>query len=384
MNIIKKSIISITAVCMLIIATALPVFGYAQSNDSVNTATSALLVPPSSLPVMEKYFGYDCKLTYSENQNWLHAINSITVNSTKYNRVDNSFGVWNDTDYYVDSSYILIGEQAMTQSCNIVIISAYGYSDLIYEINKSRTDIAIHQHSGGAATCKDLAKCTKCGQSYGELDSNHSFDQWEISAAPSCVDDGTEQRICTICGFTETQKVSATGHTEIIKNAKDATCTEEGYTGDTVCQVCGKIIENGFVIPKLAHSYVNGECVLCGLKAPENPTEATISDNTDNNDISTNENNNSNVTTNIADQNSSETVKDNPETDSQTTVDSAKNNSETDSQTTVESAKDNSQKSPSTGNNFNYAFAIAFIIAGTVTLMIFAVTKSINKRKSKV
>lgn len=369
MSKIKKSIVSIIAVCILIITTALPVFGYAQSNDSVNTATSDLLVPPSTLPAVEKYFGYDCKLTYSENQNWLNSINSITVNSTKYNKVDSSYGVWNDTDYYVASSYILIGEQAMTQNCNIVIISAEGYSDLIYEINKSRTDIAIHQHSGGTATCADLARCTVCGQSYGELDSNHSFGEWKISAAPSCVDDGTEQRICAICGFTETQKVSATGHTEIIKNAKDATCTEEGYTGDKVCQDCGEILENGYVIPKLDHSYVNGECTLCGAKVPENPTETTIPDSTDNNDSSTNENNNSNVTTNIDDKNSSETVKDNSETDSKTTVDSAKNNS---------------QKSPSTGNNFNYAFAIAFIIAGTVTLMILAVTKSINKRKSKV
>lgn len=77
-----------------IIKIALPVFGYAQSNDSVNTGTNGLLVPLSSLSVMEKYFEYDCKLTYSKNQNWLNSINNITVNKTKYNSVDSSYGVW--------------------------------------------------------------------------------------------------------------------------------------------------------------------------------------------------------------------------------------------------------------------------------------------------
>ena len=30
-----------------------------------------------------------------------------------------------------------------------------------------------------------------------------------------------------------------------LKNAKDATCTEKGYTGDKVCKDCGKVAEAG-------------------------------------------------------------------------------------------------------------------------------------------
>ena len=36
-------------------------------------------------------------------------------------------------------------------------------------------------------------------------------------------------------------------------NAKAATCTSEGYTGDTVCAKCGKVLEKGKVIAKVDH-----------------------------------------------------------------------------------------------------------------------------------
>ena len=34
-----------------------------------------------------------------------------------------------------------------------------------------------------------------------------------------------------------------------IRNAKEATCTEDGYTGDRYCKDCGALLERGEVIP---------------------------------------------------------------------------------------------------------------------------------------
>ena len=46
-------------------------------------------------------------------------------------------------------------------------------------------------------------------------------------------------------------------HTETeIRNKKDATCTEDGYTGDTCCKACGEIIASGKVIPAKGHTEV--------------------------------------------------------------------------------------------------------------------------------
>ena len=43
--------------------------------------------------------------------------------------------------------------------------------------------------------------------------------------------------------------------------AKPATCTEDGYTGDEVCKVCGEDINKGQVIPATGH-----ETQLVGAK----------------------------------------------------------------------------------------------------------------------
>ena len=48
------------------------------------------------------------------------------------------------------------------------------------------------------------------------------------------------------------EAIPAKGHGETeIKDAKDATCTEEGYTGDTYCTVCGEKIAEGETIAKV-------------------------------------------------------------------------------------------------------------------------------------
>ena len=58
--------------------------------------------------------------------------------------------------------------------------------------------------------------------------------------------------------------VPAKGHTEEIRNAKEATLTEDGYTGDTYCAECGILIKKGEVIPKggvIVSWVVEGETV---------------------------------------------------------------------------------------------------------------------------
>ena len=56
---------------------------------------------------------------------------------------------------------------------------------------------------------------------------------------------------CAACG----DRLDYAGHTRTVENEKKATCTEEGYTGDTVCSVCGYVIEKGETIPAAGHSW---------------------------------------------------------------------------------------------------------------------------------
>ena len=57
------------------------------------------------------------------------------------------------------------------------------------------------------------------------------------------------------------EKVSATGHQHTeIRNKKEATCKETGYSGDTWCKDCGKKILSGQTIAKTEnHSWNQGE-----------------------------------------------------------------------------------------------------------------------------
>lgn len=68
-------------------------------------------------------------------------------------------------------------------------------------------------------------------------------------------EDGSDARIYAVT--LNSTPACAHEHTEL-RNAKEATCTEEGYTGDEVCTVCGETVNPGSVIPTKDHTWDNG------------------------------------------------------------------------------------------------------------------------------
>ena len=65
------------------------------------------------------------------------------------------------------------------------------------------------------------------------------------------IHEGTADITAAYGNFTATKNVQVTGHPNVeLKNAKEATCSTEGYTGDKICKDCGKTIEAGKTIPK--------------------------------------------------------------------------------------------------------------------------------------
>lgn len=85
----------------------------------------------------------------------------------------------------------------------------------------------------------------------------------------TCTEDGSVTVICNDCDeVLSTETLPATGHSTVVKNAKGATCTEPGYTGDKVCTVCGETVKTGEVIPAAGHSYKDGKCTVCGAADP--------------------------------------------------------------------------------------------------------------------
>ncbi len=57
---------------------------------------------------------------------------------------------------------------------------------------------------------------------------------------------------------------SSCAHSETkITGKKTESCTEAGYTGDTICKECNLTLKRGDVIPAKGHSLKNGACTLC-------------------------------------------------------------------------------------------------------------------------
>ena len=151
------------------------------------------------------------------------------------------------------------------------VVKATGHGEI--ELKNAKDATCTEEGYTGDKVCKVCGEVLEQGKAIPKL--AHSYGEWKQTKAPDCTNPGTEERICADCQNKEIREIPALGHGETeLKNAKDATCTEEGYTGDKVCKVCGEVLEQGKVIPKLAHSYKDGKCTVCGVADPNyKPTE---------------------------------------------------------------------------------------------------------------
>ena len=76
----------------------------------------------------------------------------------------------------------------------------------------------------------------------------------------------TGDTVCDICGkvVEQGQTLEPGEHQEAVLDVKDATCYVTGYTGDTYCSVCNIKLAEGTVTPKLEHEYEDNVCKNCG------------------------------------------------------------------------------------------------------------------------
>ncbi|MDE5778700.1 MAG: leucine-rich repeat protein [Lachnospiraceae bacterium] len=82
--------------------------------------------------------------------------------------------------------------------------------------------------------------------------------------------------VCTVCGAN--QPIDCNHSNTTVQGAKDATCTETGYTGDTVCIDCSEVTAKGTVIPAKGHNWSSGVCTVCGAKQDNITIDITVVD----------------------------------------------------------------------------------------------------------
>ena len=136
-------------------------------------------------------------------------------------------------------------------------------------------------------TCNEYAKnylrCVNCGYETVEENEERGYADHKYvlvnSVKATCTTDGyLGDSKCEYCGLEnenqpENKVIKAYHDVEpgtldsyLINdyNSADATCEKDGYTGDVYCTICHKVIEEGKTIEKLEHSFTDGKCMECG------------------------------------------------------------------------------------------------------------------------
>lgn len=87
----------------------------------------------------------------------------------------------------------------------------------------------------------------------------------------TCTEVGyTGDKVCKWCGIVmeKGKEIPMKEHTVVDVAAVEATCTEAGATAGTKCSVCGTVLSGCEKIDALGHKYENGVCTVCGEKDP--------------------------------------------------------------------------------------------------------------------
>ena len=112
-------------------------------------------------------------------------------------------------------------------------------------INKKDATCSVEGYTGDTY-CKDCGETLATGTTIEKKP--HT-----VGTSATCV----SKAVCSVCGETFGE-VDASNHVHTtVKNLKEATCTQTGYTGDTYCADCNKLLGMGKELAALGHSYTS-------------------------------------------------------------------------------------------------------------------------------
>ena len=154
------------------------------------------------------------------------------------------------------------------------IISGFGDTDetnkvvVSYKEHTASFEVIIHNPTNKwvttkKATCEDdgekVMYCTTCDDVIKrEVIKAIGHDYSEKVVDPTCTEKGYTEHTCKNCGDTYRDSyVAEKGHNPITDYGKPATCTENGLTEGSHCNVCGTVLVPQKVIPKLDHNYTS-------------------------------------------------------------------------------------------------------------------------------
>ena len=187
---------------------------------------------------------------------------------------DHGFGYKFDNLYVCDN--VLVDSDGVKHVCNTP-----------KDINWGQAQIVLPNHVTGATYVTEVVvepNCSTNGLSVKYCSACKEYvDAYIVPAVSHVAGDpvNAKEATCTEVGYTgdlycqwcnklleQGKEIPMKEHTVVDVAAVEATCTEAGATAGTKCSVCGEVLSGCEKIDALGHKYENGVCTVCGEKDP--------------------------------------------------------------------------------------------------------------------
>lgn len=209
----------------------------------------------------------DYIVSYSDNTNVGTATVTITGKNNYTGTASRTFTIKNIKAQVKTPSITPNGGEYTSDKLQVTMTCATEGATIYYTTDGTQPTTGSSRYQGAfevtiPATVKAIA--VKSGMADSEVASvsytknaqpthSHSYNS-SVTKQPTCTQSGERTYRCS-CGASYTEKIDATGHLHTeIRDVREATCTKEGYTGNTVCKDCGTIITAGQTIARTRHT----------------------------------------------------------------------------------------------------------------------------------